>query len=174
MAVPGTPNGQYTATGLEHNEYGSPAYTPEAHVQMTEKRWRKYEALRHSHDYVRRFGPERARVGLLCWGTTAGPCRGAIFLAAQEELPIAMLQVQMIAPLPVDAIQEFIDSVDVVLVPEVNYQGQFARMIQGELGVRVNSLTQYTGMPFTRLTILNKAKELLGIEAGELVEGDKG
>jgi 2-oxoglutarate ferredoxin oxidoreductase subunit alpha len=173
MAVPGTPNGQYTATGLEHNEYGAPAYTPEAHVQMTEKRWRKYEALRHSHEYVRRFGPERARVGLLCWGTTAGPCRGAIFLAAQEELPIAMLQVQMISPLPVDAIQEFIDSVDVVLVPEVNYQGQFARMIQGEMGVRVNSLTQYTGMPFTRLTILNKAKELLGIAAGELVEGDK-
>ena len=93
MALPGTPNGQYTATGLEHNEYGSPAYSPEAHVQMSEKRWRKYEALRHSHEYVRRFGPERARVGLLCWGTTAGPCRGAIFLAAQEELALGRREV---------------------------------------------------------------------------------
>lgn len=171
MALPGTPNGQYTATGLEHNEYGSPAYSPEAHMQMTEKRWRKYEPLRHSHAYVRHFGPERARVGLLCWGTTAGPCRGALFLAAQEELPIAMLQVQMLSPLPVDAIQAFMDSVDIVLVPEVNYQGQFARMIQGELGVRVHSFTQYTGMPFTRTTILNKAKELMGIGAAAPVQG---
>jgi 2-oxoglutarate ferredoxin oxidoreductase subunit alpha len=171
IAVPGTANGQYTATGLEHNEYGSPAYTPEAHIQMSDKRWRKYEALRHSHDYVRHFGPERAKVGLLCWGTTAGVCRGVIFLAAQEELPISMLQVQMVAPLPVDAINAFMDSVDVVLVPEVNYQGQFARMIQGELCRRVHSFTQYTGMPFTRLSILRKAKELMGIGAPALAEG---
>lgn len=173
MAVPGTPNGQYTATGLEHNEDGSPAYTPAAHVQMSEKRWRKYEALRHSHDYVRHFGPERARVGLLCWGTTSGVCRGTIFLAAQEELPISMLQVQMLSPLPVDAIREYMESVDLVLVPEANYQGQFARLVQGELGVRVHSFTQYTGMPFTRMSILKRAKELMGIGAPELVEGEQ-
>jgi 2-oxoglutarate/2-oxoacid ferredoxin oxidoreductase subunit alpha len=171
MAAPGTVNGQYTATGLEHNEYGSPTYTPEAHVQMSEKRWRKYEALRHSHEYVRHFGPERAKVGLLCWGTTAGVCRGAVFLAAQDDLPVSMLQVQMVAPLPVDAISAFMDSVDVVLVPEANYQGQFARMVQGELCRPVHSFTQYTGMPFTRMSILKKAKELLGIAAPELAEG---
>ena len=44
---------------------------------------------------------EKAKVGLLCWGTTAGPCRGAVFLAEQESLPLAMLQVQMLSPLPV-------------------------------------------------------------------------
>jgi len=172
MALPGTPHGQYTATGLEHNEYGAPAYTPEAHTRMSEKRWRKYEDLRHSREYVRRFGAERAKVGLLCWGTTAGPCRGAVFLAEQEQLPVAMLQVQMLSPLPVDAIQEFIDSVEIVLVPEVNYQGQFARMVQGELGVRVHSFTQYTGMPFTRMAILNKVKELMGLGAPALVQGE--
>lgn len=169
MALPGTPNGQYTATGLEHNEVGNPAYTPEAHVQMSEKRWRKFEPLRHSHEYVRRFGAERARVGLLCWGTTAGPCRGAVFLAEQEGLPLAMLQVQMLSPLPVDAIEAFIESVEIVLVPEVNYQGQFARLIQAELGVRVRSFTQYTGMPFTRLQILRKVHEILGVGEPELV-----
>jgi 2-oxoglutarate ferredoxin oxidoreductase subunit alpha len=169
IATPGTPNGQYTATGLEHNEYGEPAYGSDTHVQMSEKRWRKYEALRHSHAYVRHFGPERAKVGLLCWGTTAGVCRGAIFLAEQEKLPISMLQVQMVTPLPVDAISAFMDSVDVVLVPEVNYQGQFARLVKGELCRPVVSLTQYTGMPFTRLSILKKAKELMGVAAPELV-----
>jgi 2-oxoglutarate ferredoxin oxidoreductase subunit alpha len=163
MALPGTPNAQYTATGLEHNEYGSPAYTPEAHIAGTEKRWRKLDPLRASREYVRRFGPERARVGLLCWGTTAGACRGAVFLAAQEDLPLAMLQVQMVSPLPVEAIQEFIDSVDMVLVPEVNYLGQFAKLVQGELGVKLHSYTQYTGLPFTRLDILRRVHQLLNM-----------
>lgn len=163
MALPGTPNAQYTATGLEHNEYGNPAYSAEAHVMMSEKRWRKFEPLKESRDYVRRFGSERARLGILCWGTTAGPARGAVYMASQEDLPIALLQVQMLSPLPEAAIREFIASVDMVLVPEVNYQGQFARLIQATFGIPVHSYTQYTGLPFTRLDILKKAHELLGV-----------
>lgn len=163
MALPGTPNAQYTATGLEHNEYGSPAYTPAAHMAGTEKRWRKLEPLKASREYVRHFGADQAKIGLLCWGTTAGPCRGAVHLAAQEGIPVSMLQVQMLSPLPVEAIQEFVDSVDIVLVPEVNYLGQFAKMVQAELGVKVHSYTQYTGMPFTRLAILRKIHQLLGM-----------
>jgi 2-oxoglutarate ferredoxin oxidoreductase subunit alpha len=169
MVTPGTPNGNYTATGLEHDEFGSPAYTPEAHMQMTEKRWRKFDALKSSREYVRRFGDPKAKIGIICWGTTAGACRGAVRLASQEEIPLALLQVQMISPLPVDAIQEFIDSVEIVLVPEMNYQGQFAKLIQAELGVRVQSFAQYKGLPFSRLDILRKVHELLGI--GEPVIG---
>ncbi len=164
MAVPGTPNAYYTATGLEHNEYGNPSYTPEDHIRMSEKRWRKLDPLRSSRTYVQRFGDPHAKIGIICWGTTAGSGRGAIHLAKQEDLPVAMLQVQMIAPLPVDAIQEFIDSVEIVLVPEVNYQGQFAKLIQAELGVRVHSLVHYGGTPFSRLAILRKIHELLGID----------
>jgi 2-oxoglutarate ferredoxin oxidoreductase subunit alpha len=163
MAVPGTLNANYTATGLEHNEYGNPAYTPEYHVMMSEKRWHKLDALKSSREYVRRFGDPKAKIGIICWGTTAGACRGAIHLARQEEIPLAMLQVQMISPLPVEAIQEFIDGVEIVLVPEVNYQGQFAKLIQAELGLRVHSFAQYGGMPFSRLDILRKVHEILGI-----------
>ncbi|MEI7770257.1 MAG: 2-oxoacid:acceptor oxidoreductase subunit alpha [Chloroflexales bacterium] len=163
MAVPGTLNANYTATGLEHNQYGSPDYTSENHVMMSEKRWHKLDALKSSREYVRRFGAPDARVGILCWGTTAGSCRGTIHLAMQEEIPVAMLQVLMLAPLPVEAIQEFIDSVEVVIVPEVNYQGQFAKLIQAELGVRVQSFVHYNGMPFSRLDILRKVHEILGI-----------
>ncbi|NNJ12437.1 2-oxoacid:acceptor oxidoreductase subunit alpha [Chloroflexales bacterium ZM16-3] len=167
MALPGTPNASYTATGLEHDEFGNPAYTSEFHMMMTEKRWHKLDALKSSRKYVRRFGDPSAKVGIICWGTTAGAGRGAIHLARQEELPLAMLQVEMLSPLPVDAIQEFIDSVEVVLVPEVNYQGQFAKLIQAEMGIRVHSLVQYAGMPFSRLAILRKVHELM--EIGEPV-----
>lgn len=163
MALPGTPNTEYTATGLEHNEYGNPSYTAEMHQRMSEKRWRKYEPLKHSYDYVHHFGPKHAKVGFLCWGTTAGSARGTVYMAGQEGLPVSMLQVQMLAPLPEDAIRAYIASVDIVVVPEVNYLGQFAQLIQATFGVKVESYTKYTGMPFTRLELLRKAHELLGV-----------
>lgn len=163
MVAPGVAYAQYTATGLEHNEFGNPDYTPANHAIMTEKRWGKLAPLQHSREYVRRFGAERAKVGLICWGTTAGPCRGAVYLAGQEDLPVAMLQVQMLSPLPVDAINEFLEQVEIVLVPEVNFQGQFAKLLQAELGIKVRSLTKYTGMPFSRLEILRQIHALHGL-----------
>jgi 2-oxoglutarate ferredoxin oxidoreductase subunit alpha len=169
MAQPGTANAQYTATGLEHNEFGNPAYSPEAHVQMTEKRWGKFAPLQHSHAYVRRFGAAKAKVGVICWGTTAGPARGALQLAEQEGLDVALLQIQMLMPLPVDAIREFINSVETVLVPEVNFQGQLARLIQAELGVTVHSMTRYTGLPMSRIEILRQIHQLMGLAEPELV-----
>jgi len=74
-----------------------------------------------------------------------------------------MLQVQMLAPLPIDAIKEFLEQVEVVLVPEVNFQGQFARLLQAELGIKVLSMTKYTGMPFSRLEILRQIHALNGL-----------
>ncbi|NTV63648.1 MAG: 2-oxoacid:acceptor oxidoreductase subunit alpha [Oscillochloris sp.] len=163
MVQPGVLNANYTATGLEHNEYGNPASTPEAHIRMSEKRWRKLEPLKASRQYVRRFGDAQAKVGIICWGTTAGACRGALRLAQQEELSLALLQLQMLWPLPVEAIKEFIDSVEVVLVPELNYQGQLAKLIQSELCTPVQSFARYNALPFSRLDILRKVHELLGI-----------
>ncbi len=163
MVAPGIAHAQYTATGLEHNEFGNPDYSPANHAVMTEKRWGKLAPLQRSRAYVRRFGAERAKVGIICWGTTAGACRGAVYLAQQEDLPVALLQVQMLSPLPVDAINEFLEQVDIVLVPEVNFQGQFARLIQAELGIRVRSFTKYTGMPFSRLEILRQIHALYGL-----------
>jgi 2-oxoglutarate ferredoxin oxidoreductase subunit alpha len=90
-------------------------------------------------------------------------------MAGQEGLPVAMLQVQMLAPLPEDAIREFIESVDIVLVPEINYQAQFAKLVQSTFGIQVHSYTQYTGLPFTRMDILKKAHELLGVDEPVLV-----
>jgi 2-oxoglutarate/2-oxoacid ferredoxin oxidoreductase subunit alpha len=162
VALPGTPNAQYTSTGLEHNSFGSPVYDEYHHMLMTEKRWKKYEPLKRSQQFVRRFGAERAKVGIICWGTTAGPARGGVFLAQQMGIDVAMLQVQMLSPLPEDAINAFLDQVEIVLVPEVNYLGQFATLLQGTFGIKVEKLTRYGGVPFKRSEILDKVLELMG------------
>lgn len=43
MAVPGFDATPFTATGLEHDEYGEPDYTPEMHAAQLDKRGHKFE-----------------------------------------------------------------------------------------------------------------------------------
>jgi len=163
MVQPGVLNANYTATGLEHNEYGNPASTPFAHTKMSEKRWHKFDPLKASHEYALRFGNATARVGIICWGTTAGVCREALDAAKHEGLSLALLQLQMLWPLPVEAIREFIASVEIVLVPELNYQGQLAKLIQAELCTPVQSFPQYNSLPFAQADILRKVHEMLDV-----------
>jgi pyruvate/2-oxoacid:ferredoxin oxidoreductase alpha subunit len=51
-----------------------------------------------------------------------------------------------INPLPPQML-ETLRQKELVLVPELNYQGQFS-MILRSLGVNAISITQYTGLPF--------------------------
>src|SRR5262249_21203720 len=44
ISVPGTPGGQYVATGLEHSEYGGVKYDPGTHRALTQKRFKKVPA----------------------------------------------------------------------------------------------------------------------------------
>ena len=49
-------------------------------------------------------------------------------------------------PLPPKLLEE-LQQKELVLVPELNYQGQFASVLRS-LGVRAEAITQYTGLPF--------------------------
>ena len=49
-------------------------------------------------------------------------------------------------PLPSDLLEE-LRSKELVLVPELNYQGQWASVLRSQ-GVKAEAITQYTGLPF--------------------------
>jgi 2-oxoglutarate/2-oxoacid ferredoxin oxidoreductase subunit alpha len=153
MSVPGK-SGSYTAEGLEHDEFGHPNWDQENHMTMTEKRFRKLElALRYDEYYpgfqgYRWYGPRQADVGVIVWGSTAGAVREAVELAEQEGISMAALHVSMLYPLQRDVIRRFITSMKQVLLPELNYTGQFAHLIRGETGLDVVSYTKVTGVPF--------------------------
>jgi 2-oxoglutarate ferredoxin oxidoreductase subunit alpha len=165
MSVPGK-SGSYTAEGLEHDEFGHPNWDQENHMTMTEKRFRKLElALRYDEYYpgfqgYRWYGPRQADVGVIVWGSTAGAVREAVELAEQEGISMAALHVSMLYPLQRDVIRRFITSMKQVLLPELNYTGQFAHLIRGETGLDVVSYTKVTGVPFKVREILEAIKEL--------------
>jgi 2-oxoglutarate ferredoxin oxidoreductase subunit alpha len=164
MAIPGLDPHTYVAPGLEHDERGHPRLSPEIHEAMTAKRFRKLEAARKETDNEElcpRYGPEKADLGIIGWGATQGSIREAVDRALAEGLQVAAMHPRVLNPLPVQRLGEFVSSVKHVLVPEVNYQGQFAHHLAATLGIRPLRLNKISGLPFTPGEIHGKIKEVL-------------
>ena len=75
MGIPGEPTGMYVATGIEHDEYGHPAYTPEIHLGMGHKRWDKLEPLKAGAPHAAHGEEHPTDVAFIGFGSTFGPVR---------------------------------------------------------------------------------------------------
>jgi 2-oxoglutarate ferredoxin oxidoreductase subunit alpha len=162
-AVPGEDGGMHAVTGLEHNELGRPSDSAEMHTRMSEKRHRKLEgALRHPDlNICKRFGDEGpVDVGILAWGSTFGESLEAMMAAQAEGIRCAAMKVVMLSPLPVDLIAGFLADCKEVLVPELNYEGQLANLVTGQLGRPLNRLNRVTGAPMQVEEILDQVRAL--------------
>ena len=169
IGVPGFDATPFTATGLEHDEFGAPNYTPEMHTAQLDKRGHKFEIaadalcgleapLGCSHYGV---PEEEAEVGVLAWGSTAGVVQEAVEEMATEGIPAAALIPAVINPLPAERIMRFASSLKTVIVPEVNRTGQFAAWVKAHTDLHLISLNKYGGLPFTPAEIRAKMMEHL-------------
>jgi 2-oxoglutarate ferredoxin oxidoreductase subunit alpha len=169
MGVPGFDPTPFTATGLEHDEYGAPNYTPDMHTAQLDKRGHKFEIAAdalcglESPLGCNHYGvpEEEAEVGVLAWGSTAGVVREAIEEMAAEGIPVAALIPAVINPLPADRIMQFARGLKTVIVPEVNRIGQFAAWIKAHTELHLLSLNKYGGLPFTPAEIRAEVMEHL-------------
>ena len=158
MAIPGRDVTYYTLTGLEHDEYGHPDISPEAHTRMSQKRFRKYERVRQEPGWVVRYGAEDAEIGIISWGASTGPVREAVEEALEEGMKVAQLHVRRLAPLPAREIMEFVEPLKRVIVAELNYSGQLAHLIAAETGFQAERLNKYTGLPFLPSEVMEALK----------------
>jgi len=164
-SIPGEAGGLHTVTGLEHNERGRPSDLAEVHQAMSEKRHEKLKpAINHPGITIsKRFGDTGdVDVGIIGWGSTFGEILEAMIEARREGIRCAAMKVVMLSPLPIDAINRFLGSSRHVLVPEVNYEGQFAHLITGATGRTVNRLNRVQGTPMEVNAIVDEIRRLAG------------
>jgi 2-oxoglutarate ferredoxin oxidoreductase subunit alpha len=175
MGVPGFDPTPFTATGLEHDEYGAPNYTPAMHTAQLDKRGLKFEiaddALCGLEDPLgcASYGvpEEQAEVGVLAWGSTAGVVREAVEEMATQGYPVAALVPAVINPLPADRILEFARGLKAAIAPEINRSGQFADWVKAHTELHLISLNKYGGLPFTPQEIRDKVIDCLESEDGD-------
>jgi 2-oxoglutarate ferredoxin oxidoreductase subunit alpha len=162
MAIPGTEGGCYAATGLEHTERGAPNFTPKMHVAMSAKRALKVYEASQEPGFTTRFGPKKAKIGIIGWGSTQGAIREGMELAAKEGISVAQLQLKMVSPLPVADLKEFMQSVEKVVVAELNYSGQVNNLIRSQFLTPTISMTKCEGLPFYAEEVLEKLRAIHG------------
>ncbi len=160
-SIPGTPGGMFVATGLEHGEKGQPLYDQQTHTIMTQKRYNK---IRHAFKEIPKpkwIGTKKdIKVGVLSWGSSAGSAHEAVLKAKKEGINAALLSTVSLSPLPIDAIKKFSEASQAILVPELNYSGQYANLLAPHLNRHVHRLNMVTGLPMSAEDILDKIREI--------------
>jgi 2-oxoglutarate ferredoxin oxidoreductase subunit alpha len=162
-AVPGEDGAIHTITGLEHNELGRPNDQPDNHTHMSEKRHRKLlAALEHPGITIhKRFGDEGpVDVGILGWGSTFGEILEAMIQAREEGIRCSAMKVVMLSPFPLEPVKDFFEDCGDVLIPELNYEGQFANLVMSQVGRPVTRLNRVPGVPMRVSDILDEIRAL--------------
>jgi len=142
MPIPGGP-GSYVANASEHDGMGDTTHLASRHVEMTERRFGKLKLL--EDDNYERENSEQS-IALMPWGGSKGAVREAYNLMMTQGQQIGWYYTMQLNPLPPKLLEELRQK-ELVLVPELNYLGQFSSILRA-LGVRAVSITQYEGKPF--------------------------
>ncbi len=174
-SIPGQKGGRFLATGNEHTPEGHIEESPANRVAQMNRRLQKKEAIRadlaaQSESHQTYHGPDEATYGLMTYGSSQGTVEEAVDMLTDEGYSVKSLGVSDMAPYPVDEVSEFIESVDEVLVVEMNATAQFRGLTQKELGQygeKLSSLLKYNGNPFEPLDITEGFKTKI-VEDGEL------
>ena len=171
MSVPGMPDGFYSATGIEHTEAGELNYEPANHNKMMAKRFKKLEGVLKLPWVIRTYGAENPETAVIGWGSEEGVIREAVDLANKEGLKVGALHPKIVWPFPAEIINQYLArGVKRVIVPELNFSGQFAALLKqhlnnGNRGVDVVSLAKGGGIPWTPSEIVTKIKEASKVHA---------
>jgi 2-oxoglutarate ferredoxin oxidoreductase subunit alpha len=144
---PGTPGGQYLASGITHTPEGSPSSDTATHHAMNAKRFAKLAALAaETADWYRTIGREDATRGILAWGSSIGVLEE--WLAGNPDYRVFLPEI--IHPFPVAGLQEWRRGLTSLVVLEMNFQGQLYQYLTNLTDMRgVRSLTRSGGVPFT-------------------------
>ena len=154
MPIPGGP-GSYTANGSEHDPIGDTTHLAERHVQMTERRFNKLNLLKDGHY---ESDNTHESIVIMPWGGSKGPSQEA-YQQLRGKLPIGWYYTMYLNPLPTSLLEELRQK-ELVLVPELNYQGQWSSILRSQ-GVNAESITQYTGLPFKVSDLIAKIENII-------------
>ena len=161
-AIPGTPGGIFFSTGLEHDEYGRPDYSQAGHLKMTQKRFRKFNSVLSEAPApeISITGKAKFDIGVISWGSSAGAAHEAVIAAQKQGINASSFSSMMISPYPEKALIEFSDKCKKILIPELNFSGQFARFAASILKRPVERLNFITGRPMASEDILQKIRDM--------------
>ncbi len=128
MAIPGTPNGQYTADGLTHTERGIPTSRAEDHRAQLDKRRDKLDQFAYGDHWATQEGD--GDLAILTWGSLTGAVREGLARARADGVNARLIAPRLLYPIRPAEFAAALDGVRRVLVVEQTHGAQFHRYLR--------------------------------------------
>jgi 2-oxoglutarate ferredoxin oxidoreductase subunit alpha len=134
----------------EHDEEGHLTEDAEERTSQVQKRMRKLFSLKQEIGTPQRYGPKKAEITLIGWGSTYGAIHEAVDILRREGTDINMLHLNELWPFPAEVIADALSTTHHSYVIESNATGQLARLIKAETGENLSGkILKFDGRPFT-------------------------
>lgn len=160
IAIPGTANGEYTADGLEHDEYGTPSAQAAHHNAQLKKRRHKLDAF----DYGARWADIEGKgpLAVITWGSSTQVVREAIARAHTKGVAPRLVAIRLIAPAQPEQMASALAGCDRVLIVEQNDDGQFHRYLRAHyhLSGEIHAWHHPGPLPLRPLEVLEQILQL--------------
>jgi 2-oxoglutarate/2-oxoacid ferredoxin oxidoreductase subunit alpha len=148
-SIPGQKGGIYDANSDEHNEFGYSVEDAENRVRMVEKRAAKLEEAAKELPEPILYGPEKADLTLIAWGSCKGPILEAMKLCERDKMKVNLLHVMYAFPFPTEKMTEVIKNAKNVVLVENNSTAQLGSLIREFTGEDIErKLLKYSGRQF--------------------------
>lgn len=117
-------------TGSTHKATGMRDVSTQAvHQELVTRLCEKIKNARKDLTRVEEDYVAGARIGVLAYGATARPAKGAVLEARKQGQAVDFLRLISIWPFPEDVVRNFAERVDKIFVPEMNL-GQVTRVVE--------------------------------------------
>jgi 2-oxoglutarate ferredoxin oxidoreductase subunit alpha len=159
--VPGQPGGEFTATGLAHDENSKVAYASDINQRGADMRSRKIAVLQSLLKPPTVNGDDSGDLLVVGWGSTKGAIEEAVDRARAEGRSVSSLHLTFLSPLE-PGIKEILKRFKKVMTIEINYsdeanapyitdenrrRGQLAWLLRAVTLVDVDCWTRVLGEP---------------------------
>jgi 2-oxoglutarate ferredoxin oxidoreductase subunit alpha len=172
-SLPGTKGGIFHTTGDEHDELGGITENSENRIKMMQKRMHKLQLaaeLIPDEKKVNFFGPQKADVTLVGWGSTKGAILDGMEDLEADAVRCNFLQIRYMSPFPTELVTKYLSNSNPKVLVEGNYSGQLGALIREQTGVVMDyKVLKYNGRPFSQNEVYEGVKEAIKNGSKEVV-----
>lgn len=171
---PGQEGGLFWTSGDEHDEMGHIQEQALNRTKMMKKRMGKLQLAEReipAERAVRRYGPEKADVTILGWGSTKGAILDAIEVLRADGVSVEFIQVRLMSPFPTQRVRELLRGAKNVIAVEQNFSGQLSRLVQEFAAIEIpRRVVKYDGRPFSQDETVEGIRRAMAGKPGTKVE----
>jgi 2-oxoglutarate/2-oxoacid ferredoxin oxidoreductase subunit alpha len=158
-AIPGWGNGSVCVDSDEHDEQGRITEDMQTRIAMVDKRLQRCLFLQNDALFPELIGSVKYKTLLVGWGSTYHGIKEALEIIARDD--IAFLYFKQVYPIAHNVV-DYIERAESVIMIENNATGQFAMLLERELGITIDEcILKYDGLPFSVDVLIKQIKKVL-------------